>query len=395
MKEKKTILIVAMSFSVHTARWLEQIGDEGWDIHLFPSIAGTIVHPKIRNVTVHHLLYSRRALPASNKEKAVATLIRRGIGFILRRTLAEFFPRWRAKQLARVIRRLRPDVVHSMEIQAAGYLTLAAKEILVPGFPRWILTNWGSDIFFFGKLKAHQERIRATLMNCDYYSCECQRDVALAKEFGLRKPVLAVFPNSGGFDLVRLEKIRDQIAPVGRKIIMLKGYQNWAGRALVGLRALERCAEILSGYTVVIYSAGPDVEMAAERFTHNTGVPTNVLPAGTSHDEILSFHARARVSIGLSMSDAISTSLLEAMVMGSFPIQSCTACADEWIQHGISGWIVPPEDPDVVEAAIRAALTDDSLVTNASRINWQTALDRLDSAALRKKSIQMYLDAMA
>ena len=32
--------------------------------------------------------------------------------------------------------------------------------------------------------------------------------------------------------------------------------------------------------------------------------------------------------------------------MGSFPIQSDTACADEWIEDGVSGLIVPPEDPD-------------------------------------------------
>ena len=36
---------------------------------------------------------------------------------------------------------------------------------------------------------------------CDYYSAECHRDVALARQFGLRKPVFAVCPNSGGIDI--------------------------------------------------------------------------------------------------------------------------------------------------------------------------------------------------
>ena len=44
--------------------------------------------------------------------------------------------------------------------------------------------------------------------------------------------------------------------------------------------------------------------------------------------------------------------------MGALPIQSCTACADEWIVDGRSGLIVPPEDVDVIENALRRALTD-------------------------------------
>jgi len=71
---------------------------------------------------------------------------------------------------------------------------------------------------------------------------------------------------------------------------------------------------------------------------------------------MLHYYGRARIYIGLSISDAISTSLLEAMVMGAFPIQSCTACADEWIEDGKSGFIVPPEDPHVIAEAIRRAL---------------------------------------
>ena len=57
---------------------------------------------------------------------------------------------------------------------------------------------------------------------------------------------------------------------------------------------------------------------------------------------MLRLHGRARVSIAISIGDGISTALLEAMAMGSFPIQTCTACADEWIIDGKSGFIVQP-----------------------------------------------------
>jgi glycosyltransferase involved in cell wall biosynthesis len=130
--------------------------------------------------------------------------------------------------------------------------------------------------------------------------------------------------------------------------------------------------------------------MAAELLTYKTGIATRIISHDTTHQEMLSLHAKARISIGLSISDAISTSLLEAMVMGSFPIQSCTACADEWVQHGVSGMIVPPEDTEVIEKAIRMALAEDGLVDKAAEINWQVALTRLDGALLKQKATDIY-----
>ena len=256
-----------------------------------------------------------------------------------------------------------------MEFQEAGYLTLEAKRKFKGKFPKWIATNWGSDIYLFGRLAEHRERVRAVVENCDYYSCECERDVVLAREYGLRGEALPVIPNTGGFDLTECELLRKPGNTSERKLILLKGYQGWAGRALSGLRALARCADILKarGYSIAVYSSSPDVNLAVELFALETGVPVEIIPP-CSHIEMLKKYGQARVYIGLSISDAISTSLLEAMVMGAFPIQSCTACADEWIVDGQSGLIVPPEDVDVIEKALRLALTDDALVDRADSI---------------------------
>ena len=76
--------------------------------------------------------------------------------------------------------------------------------------------------------------------------------------------------------------------------------------------------------------------------------------------------------------------------MGAFPIQSCTACADEWIVDREMGLIVPPEDPEPVAAAIRRALSDDVLVDRASELNAELAQERLDQRVIRPKVIAMY-----
>lgn len=386
---KKTILLVAIPDSIHTCRWIRQMNNGEWDVHLFSSIGGAIVHPEISGAKFHHPLFVYSKGRNVRLMGRYTHLFARIFDFIRRRVLDQFFPNFRARQLSWVIKKIRPDLVHSMEIQAAGYLTMETKKHLGK-FPPWLVTNWGSDIYLFGRIKGHRERIAEILESCEYYSCECERDIWLARAFGFSGETMAVFPNTGGFELSELEPIRSAVKTSARKVIMLKGYQNWAGRALFGLRALEQCADLLQGYEVVVYSADDATALAAELFGDRTGVAVRVLKHKSSHQEMLEWHSRARISIGLSISDAISTSLLEAMVMGSFPIQSCTACADEWLQPGVSGLIVPPEAPEEIEKAIRMALMNDDLVDKAAVINWQVAQTRLDSAFLSQKAAEMY-----
>jgi len=379
-----------MPNSIHTARWISQIHDQGWDIFLFPAYIAQ-PHPRLKNITAFGATLQKK-----NLKEAHIRLIWWTIPFFwvdriiskLKGTTTLFYT---AKLLSIIIRWLQPDIVHSLEIQHAGYLTLDARENLKDTFPTWIVTNWGSDIYLFGRLAGHKPKIEAVLSYCDYYSCECQRDIALAKELGFTGETLPVFPNTGGFNLEKMMFLRGSESPATRRIILLKGYQNWAGRALVGLQALRQCADLLQGYTIAISVASQDVQIAAELFSQDTEIPIEIIPF-VEHDEMLRYYAQSRIYIGLSISDAISTSLLEAIVMGTFPIQSCTACADEWIEDGKSGFIVPPEEPNAIADAIRRALTDDNLVNRAAEINAQTATERLDYSNIQAQVIKIYKD---
>jgi glycosyltransferase involved in cell wall biosynthesis len=384
------ILIVAFSDSVHTARWLSQIADQGWDIHLFPSIDCGLLHPLMKDVTVYHTVYQRkRGVSQTVRRKGIPVFSRNAaVGMTL--ILRKIWPAYYVRRLNRIIEEIRPDIIHSAQIQTAGYLTMEAKKRFRGKFPPWIVTNWGSDIYFFRHFPEHAAKIREVMCACDYYNCECQRDVGLAREYGFKGKAFPVFPNAGGFDIRRIAGLRQQGPVSSRRLVMLKGYHHWAGRALVGLQALTRCADMLKGYTVGIYSASRRVVSAAKRFERSTGIRTMIIPRDTPHEEILKMHGRARVSIGLSMGDGLSTSFLEAVAMGSFPVQSWTACADEWIEDGKTGLLVPPEDPDAVGQAIRRALADDAMVDQASELNYRLAEDRLDQALLKPKAVEIY-----
>ena len=143
--------------------------------------------------------------------------------------------------LASLILKLQPDLVHSMEFQHSAYLVLAARDRIKGPFPRWLATNWGSDIFLFGRQADHARQIRRVCEAIDLYSCECHRDLALGREFGYRGPDLPVLPNSGGLDIHHILSLRDPAPPSKRKLIMVKGYDHFADARWYRLR----CSSVL------------------------------------------------------------------------------------------------------------------------------------------------------
>jgi glycosyltransferase involved in cell wall biosynthesis len=384
------ILFIAIPNSVHTARWISQITDCGWDLRLFSAWLAT-PQSDFRNITILGSRSFRR--PRMNPSVSFVGWTEKyfycdWIMEVLRRRMHQNF---RQRALIRAIREFRPDIIHSLEFQHAGYLALYAKERIGSSFPVWIATNWGSDIYLYRKISEHETKIRKILNLCDYYSGECERDVHIAREMGLTGKILPVLPNAGGMPIDAIYPLRSPGPISGRKIIMLKGYQGWSGRALVALEAIKLCKESLGGYTIIVYSASRDVLEKSRKVEKETGITIRNLPQ-CSHEEILRLFGRARIYIGLGISDGISTSLLEAMVMGAFPIQSCTACADEWIVDGKSGFIVPPEDPVLVAEAIQKALTDDPLVNLAAEINAKTTRERLDTSVIKPQVVKLYED---
>ncbi len=384
------ILFVTLAESIHAARWIKQLQGQAWDIHVFPHSAYDQIHPELEDLTFHTLVQP----PGKNvsvRQTGLSWPLPRG----RRRTTAmlqsfDYFKQ--PARLARVIREVQPDVIHSLEMQRCAYLTLASRKLL-NGYPKppWIYSSWGSDIFFFGRRQDHQPRIREVLSSCDYFIADCERDVQLARDLGLRGKVLGVMPAPGGFDLTRLRRLGSGLRASSRKVIAVKGYQDdeWGCRGLNAVEALRLSASQLKGFEVVIFSATNEVKARAEEVANETSLNVRILPP-SPNDEIIRLMGRARISIGIALTDGSPVALLEAMIMGAFPIQSDTVSTGEWIRDGENGFLVPPEDPSSIARAIQRALVDDDLVDRAFELNKVIADERLDQAKLRPRIIEMY-----
>jgi hypothetical protein len=306
--------------SIHAARWISQFEPGEVEFTLFPSTPNRRVHSLIKEMM-------------SNNDNVKITPFGGHLSILLWGMDLVFSDRVRGRLLRKLLKREQPDFVHALELQHGGYITSRALEddsIKTP----FIATNYGSDIYWFQRFTKHLAKIKKLLARADRYSAECSRDVVLARKYGFTGEVMPVFPNAGGFTE---EQLARPLTPTyERKVIAIKGYEGWVGRASVAIEALYTLTDELAGFKIIFYSCNVKTIRLVKKLKRKTGLNIEWHGKGElSHDQMLDLFASTRIYIGISLSDGISTSLLEAMAMGAHPIQTGTACVDEWIHaHG-------------------------------------------------------------
>jgi glycosyltransferase involved in cell wall biosynthesis len=375
----KKILIVAMADSVHTARWLEQFENSKDEFVLFPSSPHRRIHPKIV-----------RLLGASSPMQISIPKGLSKTGLILAALDKFFNNRLRGDLLRRVINKFEPNILHAVETQGAGYISLEALGN-VEKKPFFILTLWGSDLFWFRKFDRHKLRLMSLLPLVDLLSMECERDVEIARDLGFAGRLFPPFPVTGGYEIADGPNSNVKTKTSARRMILVKGHTRFVGRGTQALHAIEELSRQLVGYQVIVYSADPKARRLANLIAKRSGLPVKVFARGQIvHQDLLEMFESARIYVGISLSDGISVSLQEAMVCGTFPIQTDTSCAGEWITNEKSGFIVSPNDHDGLVKAIRTALENDDLVDAAAEINYEVARKRLDKSKVMSVSNNFY-----
>ena len=312
------VVVVCMLDSIHSARWLRQFENKKINFLLFPSSAHRRIHPELARLLSSSEAASYRLVPLA---RYFALPL-----WILDKFANNFF---RGSLLKAAIKSFQPIVVHSLELQNAGYVTLRALSTGKPKGLKLLVTNWGSDIYWFQRFPKHKVKLQKLMKLADVYSAECVRDIVLAGNLGFSGQAMPVIPNAGGFS--ETDFAIPRLASAERKTIALKGYHGWVGKAKVSLEAVREMSEELQGYKIIVYSANRSVLKLARQVSRQTGLEIQAFSKGAmSHKQVLEMFARSKIYVGLSESDGISTSMLEAMAMGAIPVQTSTACCDEW-----------------------------------------------------------------
>ena len=378
---KKHILIIGMLDSVHLYRWLEQFKDENIYFSVFAS-----KKYRFMNKSLSDLIDKRNK---SRIDIVSFSFLRKFSGF-LDYVMCELFQKYnfRGWRLSRLLRKNSYDYIHALEIQGAGYL-LAHVDSKLLKRSNVILTNWGSDIYYFQQFQEDAKKIREALSRSDFYSAECERDYKLARDFGFTGKDLPCIPNAGGFQLDAPNTVPP---PSDRRQIMVKGYGGKFGRADIPISLIPQIAANFPNYNFFVYSVTDDVLESINLLPSEVKkrIRISTVRERIGRVEFLQEFGKSRVYIGCSMSDGVSTSFLEAIIHGTYPIQTMTSCAGEWVNKGYIASLVRLDRSEILNA-ILGALKDDLLVNDAARVNQDLAQNDLSYSRIRDQALTFYM----
>ena len=375
----KRVLLVCMLDSIHTAHWVERFKNSDVIIEIYPSQKFRHLHPKIIKQLGRS---SNIKLAIHNRFIPLAVY-----GYL------DFFLNEIPSKLGRRINRVRSlqshlnksnfNFVHALEIQGAGYLS--AQLYLKPE-TQLIVTNWGSDIYYFKNIATDAALIRNLLRKTDRYSAECVRDYDLAREMGFSGLELPVIPNSGGNSY-----LMGDFASRKEFLIVAKCYGGRFGRGDLAIEAVTKLLQSEKDFRIFFYSVSPEYEKRVialqEKFPGRIDFST--ISLGKSHSELMELFKRARIYLGCSVSDGISTSFLEALSHGVYPIQTNTSCANEWVEKGIHASLVSLNLDEISSELISKATNWKSLEKLTSH-NFEIARTLLDPISIQAKSQTFY-----
>lgn len=273
--------------------------------------------------------------------------------------------KWRSVIIGLYIKTFNPQIIHINELQRAGYSLAHVKNIKKNKKSRLIIaSSWGSDLVLFSQIDTHKIDLQNILAITDLLTAEREVELDYARDLGFSGNFISPIYNTIGLS----HTYKNPSLCSTRRIILIKGYQNFAGRALNSLNAIERCSDILEGYKILVYSSSADTKIEVELLRKRSGLDVWTLENASKQD-FLNYFALARLYIGLSISDGLSTSMVEAMSAGALPIQSKNSAAFDFLENGVNGFIVDPWDLENLESCIRRVISDDQLVNQAQILN--------------------------
>ena len=370
--KKKKILIVGMSESPHLHTWIDGIADSGItsDVWLFPTDfpVRKYINPDVKVREFPYFIFG-----------IFTNLTFRFLDILTNRL-------WRSYFLYREIKRIKPTHLHFHETQHGAYLYNSISRHPKNRFTgKLILSTWGSDLIVYGKSKSHLTSVRQTMSWVELLTAERDVDLEVAIDNGFRGKFLApiyITVGSKKHDL-------DLKQTSERNLVLFKGYQDNHGRALNALKSVELLSSQmdLSQFKFKIFSASDSVKLQTELLAENVNI--EVLPR-IPKSELMDYFKEARVYLGLSISDGLSTSMVEAMIYGAFPIQSQNSSAPEFLMSGVTGGVVDPWNIEEIKNMLKIALTSDELVDQAAVVNKRIIAEKYSWDVGLTKLVEVY-----
>lgn len=285
-----------------------------------------------------------------------------------------------------IISKIQPDVVHCFEMQLAGLPILS---VMNSNKIPFVYSSWGSDLFNYQNLGVTLAEAKFFLERVDYLITDCNRDFQIAQKLGFTNNFLGVFPGNGGIviETSYIESLNN------RKTICIKGYDDGVGKAVLVLKAIE-LIPLDNTIAFLIFSADEIVANYIKNSDYFKLKKVEIISRNSflTNKLLLQKFGSCLVYIGNSSSDGMPNSLLEAMGMGVFPIQSNPGnVTKEVVANGINGYLIQnPDDVSEIANHLMNVLQNEILLKNSKKHNVQFIAAHYNRIQLKDKIVSLY-----
>lgn len=282
------------------------------------------------------------------------------------------------KHLRKVIKKFKPDVLHSGYIRFHGYYGALS------GFHPTLAMPWGSDVLIRpDKSEYDMKIVRYTLQRADMITCDCELVKKRIMEIsGCSTEKVVVFPwgidHSVFHPSESGKKIRKKLGWQNNKIlIMTRNFRPIYGHDIF-LKALPKIIAQQPETRVVFVGSGPLKKLCVNKI-EQYGLKDHVHFADKVNDEEMGEYLNASdIYVTTSYSDGTSACMLEAMACGLPVIVSNAPAYYEWVEDGINGIIVPKGDSKALAESLIGLLLNPQLCNEMGKRNLEITRKRAD-----------------
>ena len=389
------ILIVADGRSPTALSWIGHLQALGYDVSLvstFPCDPPEgIRHFRVLPVAFSRFSRSGSAFPDAGQTESASSGIKKWVRrlapflqrlryFLGPLTLWHYRPRFRA-----FVREIQPDLVHALRIPYEGMLGAATPK----GIP-FLVATWGNDLSLHaqGSLWMQMET-RRCLKRANGLTSDTQRDARLARAWGLDEsfPTLVV-PGSGGLDLNTILETAAfnpdtyGIPGNGSWVVNPRGLRPGSVHQDVFFASIPKVLAHRPDTVFLCPSLGGVAQAQAWVEKYEVESQTFLLPR-INQSELWGLYKQSMVFVSPSSHDGTPNTFLEALACGCFPVVGQIESLEEWIDSGVNGLLVDPEDPEALAAAILQALNSPELRKSAAERNLVIINTRADQNSTR------------
>jgi L-malate glycosyltransferase len=291
-----------------------------------------------------------------------------------------------AWRLARVLKQLKPDIVHAHDPHGVAMASIALSMSTLPTAPRLV----ASRRVDFHMRQSALSRWKYRQVDCFICASDAIRQIVVGDGIPRERTVTV----HEGIDLGRVAaappaELHKELwlpheAPLVGNVAALvphKGQRHLVDAAALVLRKHPDARFIIAG--------DGDLRATLEHQIRHRHLEKHVILAGFRTD-ILSLHKAFDIFVMSSVTEGLGTSILDAMACGKPVVGTSAGGIPEVVTDGDTGLLVPPRDAAAMAAAITRLLSDRSLRERMGLAGLARVRERFSAETMVKNTLEVY-----